>query len=54
VKHGNLPDIFRDFSGLINKIPGLSRTFQDSKKKSRTFPGCGNPASNELVGNQPK
>jgi len=36
---GNLPDIFKDFPGLIKKILGLSRT----AKKSRTFPGCGNP-----------
>ena len=38
--------IFQDFPGLTNKIQGLSRTFQDSKKNpglSRTFPGCGNP-----------
>jgi len=32
VKRGNLPDIFKDFPGLINKIPRLSKTFQDSKK----------------------
>jgi len=30
VKHGKPP---RYFPGLINKIPELSRTFQDSKKK---------------------
>ena len=39
-------NIFQDFPGLTNKIQGLSRTFQDSKKNpglSRTFPGCGNP-----------
>ena len=39
----NSINIFQDFPGLTNKIQGLSRTFQDSKKKSRTFPGCGNP-----------
>ena len=43
----NFINIFQDFPGLTNKIQGLSRTFQDSKKNpglSRTFPGCGNPA----------
>ena len=43
----NSINIFQDFPGLTNKIQGLSRTFQDSKKNpglSRTFPGCGNPA----------
>ena len=42
----NSINIFQDFPGLTNKIQGLSRTFQDSKKNpglSRTFPGCGNP-----------
>ena len=42
----NFINIFQDFPGLTNKIQGLSRTFQDSKKNpglSRTFPGCGNP-----------
>ena len=42
----NLPNIFQDFPGLLNKIQGLSRTFQNRKKNpglSRTFPGCGNP-----------
>jgi len=39
VKHGKPPDIFKGFTGLINKIQGLSRT----AKKSRTFPGYGNP-----------
>jgi len=37
----NLPDIFKDFPGLINKIQQLFRT----AKKSRTFPGCGNPVN---------
>ena len=32
----NFPNFFQDFPGLKNKIPGLSRTFQD-RKKSRTF-----------------
>ena len=32
----NFINIFQDFPGLT--------TFQVSKKKSRTFPGCGNPA----------
>jgi len=31
--------------GLINKIQGLSRT----AKKSRTFPGCGNPELSILL-----
>ena len=35
----NFPNFFQNFPGLINKIQGLSRT----EKKSRTFPGCGNP-----------
>ena len=42
----NSTNIFQDFPGLTNKIQGLSRTFQDTKKNpglSRTFPGCGNP-----------
>ena len=42
----NSINIFQDFPGLTNKIQGLSRTFQDTKKNpglSRTFPGCGNP-----------
>ena len=29
--------IFQDFPGLTNKIQGLSRTFQDSKKKPGLF-----------------
>ena len=44
----NSINIFQDFPGLTNKIQGLSRTFQDSKKNpglSRTFPGCGNPVN---------
>ena len=28
----NLPNIFQDFPGLMNKIQGLSRTFQNRKK----------------------
>ena len=31
-------NIFQDFPGLTNKIQGLSRTFQDSKK-IQDFPG---------------
>jgi len=41
---GNLPDIFKNFSGLTIKIQGLSRI----AKKSQTFPGCGNPVNNIL------
>ena len=47
----NSINIFQDFPGLTNKIQGLSRTFQDSKKNpglSRTFPGCGNPVFNKV------
>ena len=47
----NSINIFQDFPGLTNKIQGLSRTFQDSKKNpglSRTFPGCGNPGVNRV------
>ena len=40
----NFPNFFQDFPGLINKIQGLSRT----EKKSRTFPGCGNPVLNSM------
>ena len=33
--HGKtLKTFFQDFPGLINEIQGLSRTFQDSKKKN--------------------
>ena len=48
----NSINIFQDFPGLTNKIQGLSRTFQDSKKNpglSRTFPGCGNPDQDSAV-----
>ena len=31
------------FPGLSRTNKQNSRTFQDSKKKSRIFPGCGNP-----------
>ena len=34
----------------MNKIQGLSRTFQNRKKNpglSRTFPGCGNPGGRQ-------
>ena len=34
----NFPNFFQDFPGLINKIQGLSRTFQD-RKKIQDFPG---------------
>ena len=34
----NSINIFQDFPGLTNKIQGLSRTFQDSKK-IQDFPG---------------
>ena len=47
----NSINIFQDFPGLTNKIQGLSRTFQDTKKNpglSRTFPGCGNPVYNSF------
>ena len=37
VNHGKT---FQNFSRTYKQN---SRTFQDSKKKSRTFPGCGNP-----------
>jgi len=39
MKYKKPPRYFKDFPGLINKIQGLSRT----AKKSRAFPGCGNP-----------
>ena len=48
----NLPNIFQDFPGLMNKIQGLSRTFQNRKKNpglSRTFPGCGNPVHKKVI-----
>jgi len=32
-----LPDIFKDFSGLINKIPGLSRTAKKIQDFSRMW-----------------
>ena len=47
----NSINIFQDFPGLTNKIQGLSRTFQNTKKNpglSRTFPGCGNPVNMNL------
>ena len=28
----NFPNFFHDFPGLINKIQGIARTFQDRKK----------------------
>ena len=49
----NSINIFQDFPGLTNKIQGLSRTFQDTKKNpglSRTFPGCGNPGFKWEIG----
>ena len=53
VNHGKtLKTFFQDFPGITNKIQGLSRTFQDSKKNpglSRTFPGCGNPGFSLLA-----
>ena len=33
----NFINIFQDFPGLTNKIQGLSRTFQDSKKNPGLF-----------------
>ena len=33
----NSINIFQDFPGLTNKIQGLSRTFQDSKKNPGLF-----------------
>ena len=51
----NSINIFQDFPGLTNKIQGLSRTFQDSKKNpglSRTFPGCGNPEGKQHIKKQ--
>ena len=33
----NFPNFFQDFPGLINKIQGLSRTFQDRKKNPGLF-----------------
>ena len=33
----NLINIFQDFPGLTNKIQGLSRTFQESKKNPGLF-----------------
>jgi len=38
---GNLPDIFKDFSGLINKIQGLSKTAKKIQDFSRMWQPCG-------------